>query len=335
MMLWEHAPYTEGGREIREGLGDTVVQAALDAASGSASSRMVAVVEACAGLWERGFASADSERLSPAQLAMAGRALLLRGECVYARERGRIGAMAASYDVSGRGDPSAWRYRLSLPTPSTTRTVTRSAGDVLHVRIGATAAQPWRGVSPLANSAATRTILERLEQSLSYEAGGPVGTGVPVPDPANSGSLKDDLASLRGRAALVPSTSTNWAQGGPPPRRDWSTIRFGPNPPAGEVTARRDVETSVAAAAGVPALLLSLGGEGDAREAWRQFVYSTIRPVARLMEAELDRIGLPGTISFERLAASDLSARSRAYQSLTGGGMDAKRAAEIAGFARS
>ena len=42
---------------------------------------------------------------------------------------------------------------------------------------------------------------------------------------------------------------------------------------------------------------------------------------------------VPGLrLSFDRLFASDLSGRARAFQSLTGGGMEAERAAELAGL---
>lgn len=42
--------------------------------------------------------------------------------------------------------------------------------------------------------------------------------------------------------------------------------------------------------------------------------------------------GLSAPVSFERLGAADIGTRARAYQSLTKGGMDATRGAEIAGF---
>ena len=135
-----------------------------------------------AGLWERGMASADCSRMSPAQLAILGRQLLARGECVFLRERGKIGAVASTIDIKGGGaNPNKWTYRMDLPGPNTTRTVTRSGSDVLHVRIGATVQRPWVGCSPLSNAAGTRAILSAVEQSLTYEAGGPVGNVFPVP----------------------------------------------------------------------------------------------------------------------------------------------------------
>ena len=80
-------------------------------------------------------------------------------------------------------------------------------------------------------------------------------------------------------------------------------------------------------------MLLGLdAGGGDSREGWRQFAFATLQPVPALLKAELDRIGLSAPVSFERLGAADIGTRARAYQSLTRGGMDKARAAEIAGF---
>lgn len=48
-------------------------------------------------------------------------------------------------------------------------------------------------------------------------------------------------------------------------------------------------------------------------------------------EASL-KLGTNVTFSFDKLFASDLSGRARAFQSLTGGGMEAAKAAALSGL---
>ena len=78
--------------ETRAGYSDLLVQAILQEATGSttASVSSLGVVEACAGLWGRSFASATvtpvnlaTAALTPAVLESIGRRLLVFGEAVF------------------------------------------------------------------------------------------------------------------------------------------------------------------------------------------------------------------------------------------------------------
>ena len=78
--------------ETRAGYTDLLVQAILQEATGSttASVASLGVVEACAGLWGRSFASATvtpagpaTTALTPAVLEAIGRRLLVFGEAVF------------------------------------------------------------------------------------------------------------------------------------------------------------------------------------------------------------------------------------------------------------
>ena len=51
-----------------------------------------------------------------------------------------------------------------------------------------------------------------------------------------------------------------------------------------------------------------------------------------LVSAELQRLGFDGALEFSELRASDVQSRARAYQSLTGAGMDDADARRIAGL---
>ena len=57
------------------------------------------------------------------------------------------------------------------------------------------------------------------------------------------------------------------------------------------------------------------------------------RPLGLIVQHELQtKLETEITISWEELRASDLSGRARAFQSMVGGGMDAERAASLAGI---
>ncbi len=56
-------------------------------------------------------------------------------------------------------------------------------------------------------------------------------------------------------------------------------------------------------------------------------------PVSLSVAAELsDKLDSNVSLSFDRMFASDLSGRARAFQSMVGGGMDVAKAATLAGL---
>ena len=85
---------------------------------------------------------------------------------------------------------------------------------------------------------------------------------------------------------------------------------------------------------GVPVSLGGAGGEGAAmREGWRQFLYSTIAPAARMLEFELTfKLDRRINLDFRELYSSDLTGRSRAFSQMVSGGMDPGKAAGLAGL---
>ena len=305
-----------------------------EAESGIAE-RATATIEAAAGLWERGFAAAESDVLNAPQLAIIGRRLLLRGETVWSVEGGRVALPAASWDVTGGADPALWRYRLEHGGPSRSRTVTRGAADVAHFRIGCGVSTPWRGVSPLVRSESTAAILRHVERSLRDEHRGPVGSVIPVPraDGDSTDDLAGDIARLAGQVVLGESTAAGWDEGrASAPGGDWRPQRIGPAPSQYTVSARLDVERSILAACGVPVSLVIPTAGADAREGWRRFLHGTLAPVAALVGAELARVGLSPRLDFRELMASDLQGRARAYRQLRDAGMDETEARTVCGF---
>ena len=88
------------------------------------------------------------------------------------------------------------------------------------------------------------------------------------------------------------------------------------------------------AACGVPITLLTKSDGTASREAYRRFLHSSVAPVAELVAVELrEKLDIPAlSLNFDRLFASDLSGRARAFQSMVGGGMEVAKAAALAGL---
>ena len=204
---------------------------------------------------------------------------------------------------------------------------------MLHFRIDVDTARPWAGVSPFTRSAVTRGILCEVERSLRDEHRSPVGTVIAIPATDSTSELAADIAALAGRVVLGETTAGGWSEGrSAAPAGDWRPQRIGPMPAQFTIQTRLDTERSLMGAAGVPVALVNPEAGTDSRESWRRFLHGTLSPVARLVSAELERVGLSGGLSFNRLGASDLAGRSRAYKQLTEAGMDAAEVRRICGF---
>ena len=233
-------------------------------------------------------------------------------------------------------------YTIQLPGPSANIQKKVSSDDVMHFRINSTAATPHRGQSPIALAGFSAALLSAAESSLADELSGPVGQLLPAPldelgvkddgsDPLDE--LESTLASLKGRSALVPSSSRNWGEGTATQASDWISRRLGADPPDSVVTLRGDAHNAILAAAGIPPQLFSGGSSQAAREAFRYLLHATINPVAAIVELEASRkLGFPTNLDFTSLSAADVQGRARAFQSLVGGGMDITKAAAVSGI---
>ena len=111
-MIWPWSkPETRSYTEDR-------IAVAVAQADGRTASSAVATIEACAGLWSRGFAAGESDALTAPQLAMIGRQLLMAGNSVWLVDDGRVTLPAHTWDIRGGSDPALWRYRLDIAGPS-------------------------------------------------------------------------------------------------------------------------------------------------------------------------------------------------------------------------
>ena len=320
--------------------------AAGDGATGKAAQ--TAALETCAGLWARAFASARikpesavTEAVTPAVLALIGRDLIRRGESVHEIRiiRGRVRIIpVGSWDVRGSWDAERWVYRLDLFGPSGNITRLRPASSVLHCRYAVDPARPYIGIGPLSFATLTGDLSGALELRLSQEAGGKVAHILPIPTDGGDDSvntLKADIGNAKGGTLLAETTAAGWGDGrSAAPQADWKPRRMGADPPEVLDALRANVALGVAAACGVPPVLVAGRVDGTAmREAWRQFLFGSVLPVARTVEAELaEKLDTPVSLDFTELHASDLAGRARAFQSMVGAGMDVAEAASIAGL---
>ena len=150
--------------ESRASYADTLVEAVLSAAQGNltAKAQQSAAVEFGIGLLERCFAMAEIEpeslsrvTLTPLMLSRSVRQLLLTGNSVSAIDTasGELLLLpAANYDVSGGVRESSWRYRVELSGPSRLTSKRLPSAGVVHIRMGSSVQEPWRGCSPLINA---------------------------------------------------------------------------------------------------------------------------------------------------------------------------------------
>ena len=87
----------------------------------------------------------------------------------------------ADYTITGEPDESTWRYTANRAGPSRQTSQKITSARVVHIRIGTSPTNPWRGRGPLEIAASSSSLAARIEQQLAEEASGPVGGVIPVP----------------------------------------------------------------------------------------------------------------------------------------------------------
>ncbi|MYF31193.1 MAG: phage portal protein [Gammaproteobacteria bacterium] len=310
---------------------DLVTQALVDATQ-STQGAYVSALETAAGSLSRAFASATvsgpgAAMFTPWVMAQIGRSLVEDGDSVWYR----AGVALIRAEQYSQPDGDQTMYQLATRGVE----IMVDASRVFHARWNIDVAS-LRGVGPLNTARTLRSMLSKLEASLDREQNAPVGYILPVPADGNADvvtALKSDLAGLDGRLAVAETLRGGWGDGpAGSPRREFEPQRLGPSVPEGNVALYKEARNAVLAACGYP-ISLALDGDGTGqREAWRRYLHGTVAPLGRLVALEAERIGLPVTIDFDQLFASDIAGRARAFQSLVGGGMDIAAAAAAAGL---
>ena len=133
---------------------------------------------------------------------------------------------------------------------------------------------------------------------------------------------------------LVETTSAGFGEGRmAAPQEDWKPRRFGASPPDSLPTLRTDAALAVLAACQVPASLISDADGTAQREAWRRWAMGPLAGLAAIVEAEIAaKLDLPVRLDFSGLWAHDLAGRASSFKAMVAGGMDAAKAAGLAGL---
>ena len=243
----------------------------------------------------------------------------------------------------GGDSPSSWYVRADLFGPSGSRTAFLPHAAFVHCRYSVDPSRPYRGIGPLQWASDTGILAANLEKRLGEEAGGAVAHLLPIPADGGDDSANDPLAELKadikagkGRTLLVETTAAGFGEGrSAAPKNDWMPTRIGADPPSSLPSLRSDAALSVLGATGIPPSLAStVSSDGTAqRESWRRFLHGSVQPLAEIVSQELsDKLDVDISLSFDRIFASDLSGRARAFAGLVKAGMDITKAAALAGL---
>lgn len=349
--LWDRFWGLEETVEVRESAyTDTLVSLLTSRAAGKTiKATATGALEAAAGVVGRAFALAEVsgppplvDAFGPDIRGMVGRGLIREGEVVTVVDLvadSLVLRPGASWDIEGGYDPEGWRYSVLLGGPSGTVTRHTPAPRVLHFRFATDPDRPWKGIGPIESATLAGRLSAEVVAALGDEVSMVRGALLPIPlDPEDESvaTLKDDLKKLAGQLAMVESQTTGeWrAQRQTAPRDGgWTPQRIGANPPEPLVTLADQAAKEVLMACGLSPALFGGGDATSAREAWRLALHGLIAPLGDLVAHEIaTKTGEAITMSFDRLRASDVQGRARAFQSLTGGGMEVGSAAAFTGF---
>ena len=340
----------QGRTERRSSAGDftdLILRAVeADQAAESIDVAATAAVEAAAGALSRAFAGATVEGPDWAMeavtrdcLALMGRDLIRRGQSLHALRTGADGRLLLVpcsdwHWQDGDHDPATWRVRASAYGPRSTETWLLPLDSVVFVTWGRRSERPYTGTGPLTFASQTAKLGFHAERGLADEAAGPIAQLLAVPADGGGGGdddplrkLKADIHNARGKAALVETTAGGWGEGkDAAPRRDWQAARLGPSPPAGLVQARQAAFAATLAACGASVALFDDADGTAKREALRQWHMGTVRPLARILEAELSgKLGAAIRLRFDSYAL-DMVSRAQVVSKLVAAGVAAETA---------
>ena len=316
-------------------------------ASGHALRGTAAAIEICAGVWQRGMATAEvspqngrTSALTPTLLGYIGRYLLIRGECLFevgVGQRGITLTPAQSWTVQGGIDRTSWMYEATFQGPSTSVVRTLPAGRVIHLMYSSPHHAPWQGISPLSSAGLTQELISQIEVALAQEASTPRGYNFAVPDVKQAGRLTTELRSSKGALNLTPSVASDAAWGAgmeSKPADDWVSKRFGMMPPLPMVELRSRVELSVLAACGVPVTILSTSDGTAKAKDFSRFLTLTMVPLGKIIAGQIsDALDVPGlAFDFNDLGAADIASKGRVFGQLVSNGVSIADAAEVAGL---
>lgn len=330
---WRSSPEVEK-RSSGAGYTSAIIAARENWISGNLTvAELTAAVQGCVSLWEGAFALADvkgTALLDRHTMALAGRALALRGECVFLI-RDRL-VPFTDWDLTTRNG-IARAYRGIVPEVGGGRAETALAAEVLHLRIASDLFTPWAGKSPLSRVPLSASLLAEVESALrDVYRDAPIGSLiVPVPEGSS-----DDMAAMRsafkgrrGSTLIIEGVAQATAAGMNPnlgQKPDQLSPDLSKSMTAESLTAARD---AVMLAFGVLPAMLNRAATGPVvREAQRHLAQLVLQPIAQLVAEEATRkLGGKVLVDVVRpMQAYDAGGKARALSTMIGALAQAKEA---------
>ncbi len=333
-----------------------------EAAQKAVDAGTTAAVEAAAGALSRAFMSAEvdaedwvQEIVDPGFLALTARNWVRAGASMHSIEMGASGrpwlASVAfwNWENAGNADHPAdkrnWRVRATSYGPSSSKTRLLPWDGVVYTTWGSSPGTTYIGAGPLGFASTTARLMAETERSLTDEARGAIANLIPHPKPDSSAvdadgnpvdplaALKADLAAARGRPVFVETLRAGLGQGqASAPQKDWIPSRLGPNPPEAMVEIAKQSFERILAACGMPAAIWTGDAAQASREALRLWHQNTVRPLARMLEHELEvKLEADLKLQFDNYPL-DLAGRAQAFQKLVAGGVGVNEALATSGL---
>ena len=336
-------------RKLLNALGDddyTAQRTRESTAAVEGQAQRSAAFEAVASRFSLAFAQGRLEgadelasAVPPALMADAGRRAAIDGEIIIVAKRNGsrwILETAVLTTITGSStDRQSWQYELSVSTPDGIVKETAPRSRVVHAVTRPDPRQPWRGLSLVKAAGLTALAANIGEQRLCEELGSPTGRIISYSRAQvreQGEGLKENIQNLKGGIKMLLSPPSKQGFGN---ANTLQSQRLGADVPETMMLIRQQTFEHVAAAAGLAPSLMSVGGGGsEAREQLRNFLHAVISPMAGILEHELSRVfGEAVVLNFDRLQASDVVARARAFASLVKGGLSQADALQKAGLA--
>ena len=286
-----------------------------------------AAEQTAAALMSRSFVSAEvrgrhSFLFTPERLATMAQELVLQGQTIW-RLNGDLIWVRQAHVIS-RG-PNRGSYSIN-GKPCDTR-------KILHVRLNINMIDGM-GRSDLGMALAMQSFIRNLEGHVFKEATGAHGYVIPTEQWSNE-KLQTGLKKLGGKRMMVDSDTKNF-MGSPVSshaRDEWNQRRLGFDAPENVRLWYESMHSTALSIMGVPPALYSPDADASAmREAWRLYIFTVVDPMAKILEGAAKRCNLEIDLNFDRLMASDVANRARAYGSLVDAGMDEAQAERVTGF---
>ena len=325
--------------EHRSSYTDAVVTAILQSASGGGlrTALATAALESCASMYSSALAACEvsgpsvvTRALTADWRASVASGLVRHGQALYLIDADPSSGLAlvpvSHWDVHGGPDVASWFYRCELAGPSSTAWRTRSAGGCLHLRWLIDNERPWAGVSRYSTRPIPAVSRAGSTSDSPKRRAGRLGSFLPVarydadpdadladadPDADPLAALRRDIGGARGQTLIVETAMASADSPASAPRKDYQVAQIRRESSTRSCGAASERHTRHRVRVRHPARVTRQHGIGQAsREAWRQFISTSVDGLCRRLEAQLlDQLGVDVKIDTSPLGGRDFGAR--------------------------